>query len=900
MNEHLIPPDSMTITRYDVEALLRGDEPGKRACADSRDLVHLVRYMAEGSGVRLVLHSTGGSGRVNAWLESFGTGADALTAPDLRYACALSLVLGAGREAAPAAAWPERIASAYELERIKTAPMFTASAEEMAFTPDWMMDAKLADRAGFAQPVPTPDSTAELLGALSRAAHDTWVVTTLVAPSALDQRLVLDEIDAVIGRGSRAGYAGAIVCARTIVASTGPVSPAVLSGLAKRSTEIEAVPLDVNEARSLWDDPARGVQGHGVAEGYAVALTRVPAAGSGKGLGIPSRVPPAEARALDPLLPEPTVPLRLGRAVDIAGDRVDVRLDAQDGRRHMAVEGKSGSGKSAFLKNVATSWFDTGYPLFVLDPHGDVAQAVAAHAMRVGGRPTWFVRHGDTDHPIGLNVIAGVDAETRAQNIDGLMEHMQQVIDPRKEGMFGQRAVRTFSLVAEGASHVYGDRLTVQVVQTLLLKQQYVRDLANRIQGVAPDIALRLRAELVDLAEKEWADLVSWYQSRFQMWQRTRALRDITGTGVDAIDMGAVLDGKANLLVDLASPQLGDPVAGILGGIYLRKLRDAMGRRADRDNPVLVVFDEAHLFQDEAPDRLLAEGRKYGLSLVIATQSMDNLTPRLARAIEANVGSFVSLRTGLNGAGAASARLGGWSAHELTRLPDLTAAASLSSRGIPTDPFTLHVDYYERLDAAGWTTQRLTDAADALAASTLRELWLPHADVTVPTDDEVIAALRPAAGPAGMRPPRPRPRSIVQERLDAWLESWQDSGSDEPDVEVEGDGPCDVILEHAGPRRIQVIQVLRGAANLSLYDAKAIVDAAGAPDATGITALIDMPRDAAFEVVAGLRAVGARAFVARSAPVPAAAQPATGTAAWIANRPRRGGDAHFVRMRSGR
>ncbi|MDL9978650.1 ribosomal protein L7/L12 [Microbacterium sp. ASV49] len=865
MNEFFASKPPLMVTRYDVDALLRGDDPGKRSCTDSRDLVHLVRYLPEGSGVRIVLHSAGGSGRVTAWLESFGTGASALTAPDLRYACALSLVLNAGRTV-PVSDWPSGVVSAFELERIQMAPMFTTTTEDNAFPPDWVIEAKSVDQVTFAQPVPAPDSGAELLGALSRATHDIWVVTTLVAPSVLDQRLVLDELDAVISRGVRAAYAGAIVCARTIVASTGPVSPAVLSGLAKRSTEVEAVPIDPREARTLWIDPTRAVQGHAVAEGHAVALTRVPAAGSGKGLGIPSRVPSPDARPLDPLMPEPAVPIRLGVAVDIGGDVVEVQPDAQDARRHYFVEGKSGSGKSAFLKNMAISWLDTPYPLLCLDPHGDLAHAIAAHSADRIDRPTLYVRHGDTEHPIGLNVIAGANADTRSQNVDALLDHMQQVLDPRREGMFGDRAKRTFWLVAEAASHVYGDRLTVQVVQTLLLKQQHIRDLADRIQRVAPDIALRLRSELVNLHEKEWSELISWYQSRFQMWQRTQALRKITGTGVDAIDMLAVLDGHTNLVVDLASPQLGDPVAGILGGIYLRKLREAMGCRKDRDVPVLVLFDEAHIFQDEAPDRLLAEGRKYGLSLVIATQSIDNLTPRLARAIEANVGSYISLRTGLNGASTASARLGGWPANDLTRLPDLTAAASLSSRGIPTDPFTLHVDYYKRLEADGWTPERLADAAEAVAQHTLQKLWLPHADMTVPTDDEVISKLqRPSA-------PRPNtwtthpaePRADVSRRLDAWFEARYGTAPDTDDPRADDDEHFDVILDSPGSRTIAVIKVIRRVTGLGLAGAKAIVDSAAKSDGGNIAALTDAPRNVAMGLVDDLYNLGARAHATQS------------------------------------
>lgn len=726
-----------SVVRYRVDALLRGSDPGQRSRTDTRDLVHLVRYMATGSGIRIVYHTTGVSARVDVWLDVFGQGASALTWEDLEYACALSLALKP-REVTLPPAWDESIAHAFELERIKTSPLFTPSQEDLATQPEWLTESKTSESMAFAQPTPSLDAAGELLRALSRSDKETWVVTTLMSADALDQGLLLDEIHAVIGRGSRAEYSGAVVCARTIVASASPISPAILAGLAKRSPELEAVAISPKEAIGVWNDPAHALAGHAVAESHAIALARVPAAGNGKGLGISSRLPSATIRALDPALPKPRKPIRLGVATDIAGSTVDVALDAQDFRRHMFVEGKSGAGKSALLKNIAISWLETGYPLVVLDPHGDVAQAVAGHCALYTDRDTHYIRHWDDEHPIGLNPLAADSRETLSRNVDALLEHMQQVIDPTREGYFGERAKRMFWLAAEAGSQLFGRQVTIQIVQTLLLKQDYVAKLARAVRPLNGDLADRLVSEFVELPRHEWAELVSWYQSRFQMWQRTPALQRATGLGIDAVDMDAVLNGGVNLVVDLASPELGDPVAGLLGGIYLRKLRDAMGRRINRDTPVLIVFDEAHMFRDEAPDRLLAEGRKFGMALVIASQSADNLTPQLARAIEANVGSFISLRTGLNAAPAASLRLGGWPANELTRLPDLTAATSLSSNGVPTDAFTLTVDYYSKLDADGWTADSLATAAESVAQSTLQQLWYPHREMRLLTDSEVL------------------------------------------------------------------------------------------------------------------------------------------------------------------
>ena len=52
-------------------------------------------------------------------------------------------------------------------------------------------------------------------------------------------------------------------------------------------------------------------------------------------------------------------------------------------RRHMAVMGLSGAGKSKFLEGLCRHLMDTGNGFTLIDPHGDTAQAVADYAAAI-------------------------------------------------------------------------------------------------------------------------------------------------------------------------------------------------------------------------------------------------------------------------------------------------------------------------------------------------------------------------------------------------------------------------------------------------------------------------------------------------------------------------------------
>jgi ribosomal protein L7/L12 len=374
------------------------------------------------------------------------------------------------------------------------------------------------------------------------------------------------------------------------------------------------------------------------------------------------------------------------------------------------------------------------------------------------------------------------------------------------------------------------------------------------------DAAARLDSELIGLGDKEFAELISWFASRLQPFLRTPALREILGTGEDAVDMLSVIEKGENLIVDLASLELGEDIARVLGALWLLKVRQAMGRRKDRKRPVVLLVDEAHLYTFGALPGLLAEARKFGIGIVVATQAADNLTPRLARAIEANVGSAISLRTGINAANAASERLGGWPAMQLTRLEDLTAAASLSRGGMPTNAFTLHVDHFDVVEAEGWDAERIAGAAEASAEQSSKTLWAPYADSHVLDDVSVLGNVRASME----RAPRQRPRpSTPATRTEAVLDelarrAQQESPITRKDESDEQPGTYDVVLLQRGDHLIQVVKEIREVTGLGLAESKKLADNVGG------MILRDVPYPVAATLQHRLGLAGANARIVES------------------------------------
>jgi len=72
--------------------------------------------------------------------------------------------------------------------------------------------------------------------------------------------------------------------------------------------------------------------------------------------------------------------------------------------------------------------------------------------------------------------------------------------------------------------------------------------------------------------------------------------------------------------------------------------RQELAREARRQH--LLLIDEAHRFGTRAVENILVEGRKFGLALGLASQSLSGLGERLLRAILTNAASIALLAPG--------------------------------------------------------------------------------------------------------------------------------------------------------------------------------------------------------------------------------------------------------------
>ena len=160
-----------------------------------------------------------------------------------------------------------------------------------------------------------------------------------------------------------------------------------------------------------------------------------------------------------------------------------------------------------------------------------------------------------------------------------------------------------------------------------------------------------------------------------------------------SFDLREVMDQGKILLVNLAKGRLGEDSASLLGSLIVARLELAALSRAElpeqsrRD--FFVYLDEFQSVSGLSLANMLAELRKFHVSLVLAHQYLGQLEPAIRDAILGNVGTIVSFRVGPADAIVLGREFAPeLDARDLMHLPNHSIILKLMINGAPSKAFT--------------------------------------------------------------------------------------------------------------------------------------------------------------------------------------------------------------------
>jgi hypothetical protein len=350
-------------------------------------------------------------------------------------------------------------------------------------------------------------------------------------------------------------------------------------------------------------------------------------------------LPGLDLGAAKRLVPSSALPAsgRLLGTSDFQGLNRPVALPLGASTRGLYVLGPTGTGKTSLLKNLIAADLEHGRGLCVLETNGDLITDVMDSIPASRRNDVVVIDPTDKDFAVGFNPFASTaDPSLIADQLGELFERLWAAFWGPRTAQLTHMALLTLAR-RPGSTLLDLPRLYLDPT----FRAQVLAGLDDPL-GLGPDWQW-----FESLKPGEQTNVVSPLLNKSRQFVARPAIRSIVGQARPAISMRQIIDQQKVLLVHLPKGLIGAETAQLLGCLVLTAIWQAMAERvalpiADR-RPFGLIVDEVQDFAD-APipwEEMFAQGRKYGLSTVVAHQNLEQLSKELREVILANARSKV-------------------------------------------------------------------------------------------------------------------------------------------------------------------------------------------------------------------------------------------------------------------
>jgi hypothetical protein len=339
--------------------------------------------------------------------------------------------------------------------------------------------------------------------------------------------------------------------------------------------------------------------------------------------------------------------------VHYRGQDYPVRMKQADRMRHMYIIGKSGVGKSEYLKQLMKQDIEAGRGICAIDPHGDLAKDAVTLVPKERADDVIYFSPADVERPMGLNLLEYDPAfpEQKTFVVNEMLKIFDKLYDLKSTGgpMFEQYMRNAMILVMDHPE----SGATLMEIPRVLADEDFRKMKLQHCKTQAVKDFWEKEAQKAG-GEASLANMVPYITSKLTPFITNDIMRPIIGQQKSAFNVRKAMDENKILLLDLSKGKLGDLNAYLIGMVLVGKILMAALSRQELEkskrSDFFLYIDEFQNFITDSIAVILSEARKYGLGLVIAHQYIGQLSKNndtaIRDAIFGNVGTMCAFRVG--------------------------------------------------------------------------------------------------------------------------------------------------------------------------------------------------------------------------------------------------------------
>lgn len=361
----------------------------------------------------------------------------------------------------------------------------------------------------------------------------------------------------------------------------------------------------------------------------------------------------------------------------------------EDRFSHMYIIGKTGTGKSTLLHNLALQDIANGQGLAVFDPHGDLVEGLLPQIPDWRQSDVTYLDVPDPQCRWHFNPVASIAPGGRALAVASMVEVFKKLWPddwgPRLEHLL--RNVLWVLVETPGAS--------LATIPRLLTERDFRRGLLSRVSN--EEVRAFWRDEYERYSPGFRSVVAAPLQNKVGAFLSDPLLRTILASEQSSIDLAATMDEGRVLLVNLARGRMGEGPAALIGALLVAVLGLSAFRRASQlpaeRRDFFLYLDEFQILATRSLANMLAELRKYRVGLVLAHQHLSQLDAELRESILGNAGSLLSFRAGASDARLIAMEMNATArTRDLTSLPNFNLLARILVASTPGRAFSASTD----------------------------------------------------------------------------------------------------------------------------------------------------------------------------------------------------------------
>ncbi|MGB9910994.1 MAG: type IV secretory system conjugative DNA transfer family protein [Microgenomates group bacterium] len=425
--------------------------------------------------------------------------------------------------------------------------------------------------------------------------------------------------------------------------------------------------FSVSELATLWHLPSGKIHIPNIAWGKAVLSE-----------------PPENLPAAINLSEEEKKEINFFARTEFRNRLVSFGIKTADRRRHMYIIGKTGTGKSTLIANMAIDDLKKRRGLAVIDPHGDLSEILLDYIPSYRINDVCYLDPADKEHPFALNIMEVNNPHQGELVASGIISIFQKLYSwtwgPRLEHVL-RNTLLTLTQVPNS---------TLVDVPRILTQSGFRKRILEKIND--PVLLNFWKNEFQKMPPNLQQEAISPILNKVGQFVSSPLIRQIIGRPRSTVNLERIMNEGKVLIVNLSQGKLGEDNSALLGAMIITKLQLAAMNRVnipeEQRRDFYLYVDEFQNFATDSFIKILSEARKYRLCLCLANQYMAQIAEPVQKAILGNAGTLISFVVGAEDAQILEKEFGGvFTAQDLVNLSNFQIIIKLAIDNLTSRPF---------------------------------------------------------------------------------------------------------------------------------------------------------------------------------------------------------------------